>query len=106
MKERNYEEFDYLRIQVKDEFFDKVINSYSVFGWEVYEINESKSFFETKDVTLARKHYLKEKDKLQLYQVYMENAYSNLNKVQKNKYATSTVVGLTVGLIALALANS
>lgn len=103
MKEKNYDEFDYIRIQVKDEFFDRVISSYSCFGWEVFEINENETFFETKDVTLYRKHSVQDKDKLQLYQVYMENAYSNLNKIQKNRYTTSIVVGLTVGLIALAI---
>ena len=96
-------EFDYIRIQVKDEFFDRVIASYSSFGWEVFEINDSQSFFETKDVTLSRKHHIEEKDKLQLYQVYMENSYSKLNKINKSRYSTSVVVGLSVGLLALAL---
>lgn len=104
MKERNYDEFDYMRVQVKNDFFDRVISSYASFGWEVFEVNEDESFFDTRDVTLRRKHFLKDKDRLQLYQTYMDSAYSNLNRVQKHRYSTSTIVGLSVGLVALAIA--
>ncbi len=100
MKERNYDEFDYLRILVREELFDEVLLSYSCFGWEVHEMKNSSVFLETKEIVLKRKHKIKNKDKLQLYQVYMENDYSTLGKLRKNKYKKSTILGLFVGLLA------
>lgn len=103
MIEKNYEEFDYMRLIVKNEVFDKIVSQYAFFGWEVDEVKEGNEFFETKELTLKRKHKICQKDKLQLEQVYMENEYVKLDKLIRTKYAFSSAFGLTVGLLTLAL---
>lgn len=103
MEKRNYEEFDYMRILVKNDFFDEVMKSYSCFGWEIHEIIESNVFSETKEVVLKRKHKMPKKDRLQLLQVYMENSFFELSKLERTKYLMSIVMGLSVGILATAL---
>lgn len=100
MEERNYDEFDYMVLIVKNDIFDEIINNYKCFGWEVDKVVDSSEFFEIKDVTLKRKHKINCKNKLQLEQVYMENEYAKLNSLQKNKFVISKVLGLSVGLLA------
>lgn len=101
--DRNYEEFDYIRLYIKNDIYDEYIKYYFCFGWELHEIKESSTFLETKDVVLKRKHKIKNKDTLQLMQVYAENDYSKLSKAQKHKYDGSVILGLTIGILCTLL---
>lgn len=100
MKQRNYDEYDYMRILINKDVFDEIMLSYSCFGWEVNEKRSSSVFSDTIEVTLRRSRWIKQKDKLQLMQVYMESGYADIGKLRKNKYRRSTILGLSVGLLA------
>ncbi len=103
MKQRNYDEYDYMRILINKNVFDEIMLSYSCFGWEIYEKHFSSVFSDTIELTLRRSRWVKNKDKLQLMQVYMESGYADIGKLRKRKYLRSTILGLSVGTIATLL---
>ncbi len=103
MSKKNYDEYDYMRILVNKDLFDGIMVSYSCFGWEIFEKVPSSVFSDTMEVTLMRSRWIEKKDKLQLLQVYMESGYSDIGKLRKSKYKRSTILGLSVGLLATLL---
>ena len=65
-------EYDELRLYVKKTKKDEIVNHYKVFGWNLVSINENKRYEDIVDLEFKRPHKIKEKDELQLLQVYME----------------------------------
>lgn len=99
----NYKEFDTLTIYAKKDRLDSIIDHYKIFGWEIVCQNENTRYEDIVDITFSRPHKIKNKDELQLYQVYMEDKLNELAKVELNKHSKSLSVGLSIGVISLAI---
>ncbi len=101
--ERDIEEYDYLDAYINEDYFDGVVASYGSFGWKKETEGESKVFSNSKAITFSRKREIKNKDKLQLLQVYMEEEYAAIAKLSRERYKISMVYGFAIGLISAAI---
>lgn len=97
--EKNYKEFDFQTILVKKEKVDDVKNKYNDFGWEVNEIKQHHQFENILEIEFVRNHFIKNKDELQLLQVYLDHDINLLGKLEKNKHSKTTIWGIVLGLI-------
>ena len=102
MKIDNYKEYDTLTLYVKKNKSTGIIKHYKIFGWELVEEADNNMYADLVDLTFIRSHKIKNKDELQLQQVYMEETLNKLGKLDKFKHAKSASVGLSVGTIILA----
>lgn len=97
----NNREFDVLNLYVKKDQAEKIIENYKIFGYEISEKIENKKYEDIYDLTLIRKHKIKNKDELQLLQVYMEENLNEQAKITKNKYSKTTIFALCFGVFGL-----
>lgn len=98
MKTNDYKNYDTLTLYVKKEKQQEIAQYYFSFGWELAVQGENKRYEDINDFTFVRLHKIKNKDELQLLQVYMEEDINQLAKLDKQKYAKSTALGLCLGI--------
>ena len=101
MEITNYNEFDTLEIYAKKDKSKHVKACYQSFAWSVVEEKENDRYGDTIDLTFQRPHKLKNKDELQLMQVYMEDSLNKYGSLERQKHAKSTICGITFGLLSL-----
>lgn len=101
--EKNNNEFDTLTIFVKKIKAKAIIKDYENFGWSLKYESENNQYEDIVDLTFERKHKIKNKDELQLLQVYMEDKLNELGKLEKNKNPKTTALGLFFGVVGLIL---
>lgn len=95
----NYTEFDYLEILVKRGRVDQVIQNYGIFGWQIEQKDDNERYEDLVDLTFSRPHKIRNKDELQLNQVFMEENLNQYAKLEKHKHSKSISLGLGPGLI-------
>lgn len=103
MKINDYKNYDSLTLYVKKEMLEEITNRYLIFGWEVSDKKENTTYEDIIDVTFVRPHKIKNKDDLQFYQVHMEETLNDSAKLDRNKNSKTTVFGLCIGAIVVAL---
>ncbi len=103
MKQNDYNNYDTLQLYVKKCKMDEIISRYKIFGWDVIESSDNAQYEDIVDITLLRPHKIDSKDELQLMQVYMEERLNAIAKIERNKHAKTTAIGLCLGVAALAV---
>lgn len=103
MKTNDYINYDSLKLYVKKNKSKEIIEHYKLFGWEVLEEFENKKYEDILDLTFCRPHKIKNKDELQLLQVYMEERLNEQAKIEKHKHSKTTSIGLCLGVIGVGL---
>lgn len=101
--EIDYKNYDKITIFVKRDKAEQVISNYTAFAWSVVEQKDNNRYEDIVDITFSRPHNIKNKDELQLLQVYMEDKLNEIGKLEKNKNAKSTTVGLVLGFVGLTM---
>ena len=103
MKEINFEDYDTLTIYAKKHKIIEIKEKYSCFGWTLIRENENNRYEDLIDLQFARPHKFKNKDELQLLQIYMEENLNKLGKLENNKYAKTTASALFFDIVGIAL---
>ena len=101
--EKDYTNFDYLHLTVKREKLDDVLSHYRALRWDDYEQKEDKIYGNIVHISMRRPHKIENKDKLQLMQVYLEQAWNTIGNAENNSHPKTLIFGLTTELIATAL---
>ncbi len=99
----DYNKYDSISLALKADALDRMLEFYKVFGWELYEKEEDRRYFDIVHVRLIREHKIENKDKLQLLQIKMEKAVNSFAVKRRDRHAGSTVLGLTSGVFSLLL---
>ena len=99
--EFDYNEYDSISLALKENEYERMLSYYRAFGWEEYEKNEDKRYFDIVHAKLKRPHKIENKDRLQLLQVKMEYVVNRFALTRKNKHAKSVIFALTLGVFAL-----
>ncbi len=99
---RDYNNFDYLDATVKLNSLEELKAHYAVLGWECVYFDCGKSVKKTVRAVFRRPHNIKNKDELQLLQVYMEYAWNRIDGASLNPCPKTVAAGLTFGAISLA----
>lgn len=101
----DYHNFDRLEITAKTAKEKDLVSHYALFGWQETARKEDKRFFDIAHITFIRPHKIKNKDRLQLLQIYYESYMNQLYRCEKTAY-TGSVAFLTSALLtALILAS-
>ena len=103
MKNKNYHDYDTLKLFAKKEKVEEIISRYQLLKWEIVGQQQNKSYEDIVDLEFIRPHKIKNKDELQLLQVYMEEELNNFAKKESKKHSKSTIAGLSVGLFGISL---
>ncbi len=96
-------DLDILNLYVKKNKSKEIIKHYESFGWVLDSCQNHENYQDLANLSLSRPHKIKNKDELQLEQVYMEEKINELGKLGKNKHRTSIILGLTIGLTFISL---
>lgn len=99
----DYNKFDKLSIYVKKEKRDEIVSFYSLLKWELVLETSNFIYDDTLDLTFIRLHCIKNKDELQLLQVYLEDKINNIVKLEKNKFLHCTTLGFLLGSLSVFL---
>ncbi len=99
--EFDYHKYDSLELALKADAVDKMLEFYKEFGWELFEREDDKRYFDIVHVRLLRQHKIDNKDKLQLLQVKMEKSVNKFAAKRRDRHAASTIFGLTCGIVSL-----
>ena len=106
IKNKDYNNYDYIEIIVKMDSAEEVINAYSGFLWQEIERRQDRRYSDLIHVVFCREHKIANKDRLQLLQVYYENALNDKAQAFKSKHNKTTILlsnVLTLLLVLLAL---
>ena len=96
-------DLDILNLYVKKNKSKEIIEHYESFGWILDSCQKNEYYEDIVDISLSRPHKIKNKDELQLEQVYMEEKINELGKLEKYKHKTSIILGVTMGLTLVTL---
>lgn len=99
----DYKNYDVLNLYVKRNKLESIISKYNIFGWELEKQEDNKEYEDIVELTFVRPHEIKNKDDLQLLQVYMEERLNKVGQIERNKNAKTTSLALVFGVIGLAL---
>lgn len=98
----DYKNNDKITIFAQKEKAEEIIEYYRIFKWELHKNNDVKHSSELVELTFMRPHKIENKDKLQLYQVQMEECVNDIGKLENFKGSKTTAFGLIFGLVGLA----
>lgn len=96
-------EYDTIRVFVKEKQADELADVYAAFLWEATEKKEHSRYDDVVDFSFRRPHKIENKDELQFLQVAAEHELDVRDKLDKNKHALSTSLGIFLGLLGGAL---
>lgn len=96
-------EQDILTLYVKKDKVQQVVQYYKNFGWDIVKQTNNDWFIDLMDLTFARESKIKNKDELQLLQIYMEEKLNTQAKLENYKAPKSFMLGSSVGLLVLFL---
>lgn len=103
MIKRDYNNYDYITVSVKEEKYDPVIRCYEKLGWERVKSREDAVYYNLVTVVFRRPHKIMKKDRLQLLQVWMESQINEISTAGAEKHAVSVSAGIILYLIYSAL---
>ena len=89
MIDKDYQNFDYLDIIVKKVSENEIENAYLSFLWEKTDKKEDKRYIDVVHLSFRRPHKIKNKDRLQLLQVYYEYALNSRAQLSIKKHSKS-----------------
>ena len=89
LKAKDYENYDYIEIIVKKDNVDEVVSSYGEFLWQEISRKEDRRYSDVIHVSFYRAHNIKNKDRLQLLQVYYEFALNDRAELFEKKHHKS-----------------
>ena len=89
LKTKDHENYDYIDIIVKKENVDEVVCSYGKFLWQELYRKEDKRYSDVIHVSFYRARDIKNKDRLQLLQVYYEFALNEKAEAFDKKHRKS-----------------
>ena len=101
METNDYKNFDKITLYVKSNKTESIIQHYADFGWKICNKIENKKYADLVDLTFTRPHKIKNKDELQLLQVYLEEKLNAVGKAEKDKHAKTMAFGLCFGPLGL-----
>lgn len=109
MEKRDYKNYDYLCVTVKREALAYLESFYLALGYETIEEEEHRIYFNEINVTFRRPHKVKNKDRLQLLQIYIESLVNDFGKYSSRRRPHALAFGistcfLSAALVALGLA--
>ena len=102
MERKRYNDFDTFKIYVKKIKAEEVKNNYQSFGYTLISETPNERYEDILNLEFERPHKIKNKDELQLLQVYMEENVNELAKLERNKPSKSTAFDLFFGALCLA----
>lgn len=97
-------EDDVISIMVDVISLDEIKFYYSLFGWELKSQKRDKVFHKTYHLEFKRDHFIKNKDKLQKYEVEFESNVKELNRLKLRRHRKSAIFSITGFLIGMILA--
>lgn len=103
MRTDDYNNYDVLNLYVKRNKLENIINKYTIFGWELEKQEDNKEYEDIVELTFVRFHKIKNKDELQLLQVYMEERLNKVGQLERNKNAKTTSLAFIFGVIGLVM---
>lgn len=103
MEEQVVFEDDKLAVAVKSDTAAKIRDAYRAFGWRLENQYDDVRFGDIVHMDFARPHKIEGKDRLQLLQVRFEVALNFLGRASRLIVARAVVIGILLGIIALAL---
>lgn len=106
MLDRDYVNYDYIMVSVKEDKYDPIIRCYEKLGWERVQSNEDAVYYNLVTVIFRRPHKVMKKDRLQLLQVWMETQINDIASASKGKHTFSIVSGLVLYFIYVAFVVS
>lgn len=89
LKTKDHENYDYIEIIVKKENVDEVVASYGKFLWQEFYRKEDRRYSDVIHVSFYRARDIKNKDRLQLLQVYYEFALNEGAEAFEKKHHKS-----------------
>ena len=98
-KQKNYNDFDYQTVLVKEDKLTEVITRYENFSWKKINSKQHSRYSNIVEVEFCRKHLINNKDELQFLQVNMECELNKKARLEKRKNSKSTTLGLILGLL-------
>jgi len=99
MIKRDYNNYDYITVSVKEEKYDPIISCYEKLGWERVKSREDAVYYNLMTVVFRRPHKIMKKDRLQLLQVWMETQINEISSASEGKHAGSTLMGFFLYLL-------
>lgn len=103
MLKKDYNNYDYITVSVKEEKYDPIIRCYEKLGWERVKSREDAVYYNLVTVVFRRPHKITKKDRLQLLQVWMESQINEISTASAEKHAVSVSSGIILYLIYSAL---
>lgn len=101
MKDINYNDFDTLHVYVKRQKFDEIVQYYSYFGWKLEDKSDNTRYEDLIDVTFIRPHKIKNKDELQLLQVYLDERLNSIGKIERFRYSRTKSLGISFAVFGV-----
>jgi hypothetical protein len=101
--EKDYNNYDYLSISVKNYQLDNVLTCYTSLGWKVIKRENDRKFFDMKYILLSRPHHVPEKDRLQYLQVRMETQINAISGAYTFRHTKSDAFLLFCCLVCTCL---
>lgn len=96
---RDYKNYDYLSVSVRNDQFERILSCYNALGWRVVRHEGDRQYYNMKFVVFRRPHKIENKDRLQYLQVRMENAINSISVVAFKRHRRSTVVGIMLSIL-------
>ena len=100
----DYHNYDKLKVTAKTAKEKELVSHYAYFGWKETDRKEDKRFFDIAHITFTRPHKIKNKDRLQLLQIYYEAYMNELYECEKTAYTGSASFMASACLTAVILA--
>lgn len=97
-------EDDVISMMVDVLSLDEIKFYYSLFGWELKSQKKDKVFHKTYHLEFKRDHFIKNKDKLQRFEVEFESNVKELNRLKFRRHSKSAIFSTTGFLIGMILA--
>ncbi|MBD5632517.1 MAG: hypothetical protein HDP34_04740 [Clostridia bacterium] len=103
MEKKDYKKYDYINVSVKEKRAEELEEMYSAFLWEQTACEEHSRYYDIYNYTFRRPKKIQNKDDLQYLQVGAEKIFNKMDKLSREKHAFSSVFGLTMGILGVAL---
>ena len=99
----DYHKYDKLSVIIYNDVAEDILPCYKALGWKLYARKWGKLYRKTKLYEFYREHKIKNKDKLQLLQVYMEDTVNILAHKAKKEHTKSVTLSVVSSLLSLGL---
>lgn len=96
---RDYKNYDYLSVSVRNDQFERILSCYNTLGWRVVKHEGDRQYYNMKFVVFRRPHKIENKDRLQYLQVRMENTINSISVIAFKRHRRSTFVGIMLSIL-------